>query len=640
MIAASVVEDLCLRGALYIPYAFSDGVRQLLYARAIAQKSAFCDKDKAKDTSPQRYKSKEASHAVGVKFLSRVKTLFRTLFASRSPAFRAAVLVVAGGFLLFALSLASSAVRESYWGIAQYRVINPLQQRAQMKHVARQEAALAKKKSAKRDALREAGSLSSPYVEVGADESFPLLVRVWLNVDPSHTARVSNKDERFPLVYDRAVSAQGFVPVVGLTFGDNSFDVEIHDADGNKVAQHRLSAKIEDKEDVRGWLSVKKKAVRNDFVSAALAWGRTNNMPRGRAKASYYGVIDDLGDIRWFMRVEGERSERLSRGLMHDDRIFLTHGFHKIFVSDVFGNRKLVFDGKKASPERYNYRLHHDYTVTDKGTMLLLVDPFTKEGNRLSKEDTIVEVDLDSGKTIREIDLKNLLSDIFDFTVGPKIEDYALVSKRKQDWMHLNSIAYDAASQTIILSGRNQSAVFALNYETEKLEWIFANPEGLTKQQRAQFLQAPAGYVFHKGQHDARIEGNRLRFFDNAVLVKKPDGSYTDPETTPSRIVEARLDLANKKITAVKTYVPKPIFSKITSGYEFRDGKYLICYCGILKDAFGGYITDVRNMKGAVYQTELFEFKEGSNRELSHVSIKGGSFRPRYFDWKKMVGAK
>ena len=571
----------------------------------------------------------------------------RRLFASRSAAFRAAVLVVAGGLLLFALSLASSAVRVSYWGIAQYRVINPLQQRAQMKHVARQEAALAKKKSAKRDALRQAGSLSSPYVEVGEDEFFPLLVRVWLNVDPSHTARVSNNDERFPLVYDRAVSPQGFVPVVGLTFGDNSFDVEIRDAGGNKVARHRLSARIEDKEDVRGWILVKKKPAHNDFVSVAITWGDTKNIPRDsyNSRYNYYGVIDDLGDVRWLAKAGGKRSERMLRGLMHDDKFFLTKGVEKIFLTDIFGNRKLVFDGKNASSERYNYRLHHDYTVTDKGTMLLLVDPATKEGRKSSVGEILIEVDLDSGKATREINVKDSLDGIFDVTGGlklPKIDDQALIVNTSEniDWMHLNSVAYDAASQTILLSGRNQSAVFALDYKTGALEWIFADPEGLTKQQRARFLTAPHGYVFHKGQHDARIEGNRLRFFDNAVLIKNEDGSYVDPEATRSRIVEARLDLANGKITEVRTYAPKPIFSKITSGQDFRDGKYLICYCGIMMDAFGGYVTDLRNRAGAVYQTELFEFKEGGSRELSHVSIRGRSFRPRYFDWKKMVGAK
>ena len=579
---------------------------------------------------------------------------FAKFFTRRSPAFNASALVLAGALAFGALSLASSSLRSAYWGIAYHHAVQPLQRLAKTRSEAQQRT-LAEKKDAEKNALRqaarEAGSLSSPYVEVGADELFPLLVRVWLNVDPSHTARVSNNDERFSLVYDRAVSTQGFVPIVGLTFGDNSFDVEIHDASGNRVARHRLSAKIEDKEDVRGWLSVKKKAARNDFVSQTLSWGYAKGLPRDRLSMLYYGVIDDFGDIRWFTRAEGYKGERMLRGLMHDDKFFLTKGVEKIFLTDIFGNRKLVFDGKKASSERYNYRLHHDYTVTDKGTMLLLVDPATKEGRKSSVGEILIEVDLDSGKATREINVKDSLDGIFDVTGGlklPKIDDQALLVNKSEnidtskniDWMHLNSVAYDAASQTIILSGRNQSAVFALDYKTGALEWIFADPEGLTKQQRARFLQAPHGYVFHKGQHDARIEGNRLRFFDNAVLVKNEDGSYVDPEATRSRIVEARLDLANRKITEVRTYAPKPIFSKVTSGYEFQDGKYLICYCGIMKDAFGGYITDVRNMKGIVYQTELFEFKEGSNQELLHISVKNFGFRPRYFDWKEMVGAK
>ena len=575
---------------------------------------------------------------IEVSFVAELLSSARRLFAARSATFRAAVLVVAGGLLLFVFSLASHEVRSFYASVAQHRVVQPLQRQAK----ARQEAALAKRDAAKRDALRQTGSLSSPYVEVGGDEVFPLLVRVWLNVDPSHTARVSNNDERFPLVYDRVVSTEGFVPVVGLTFGDNSFDVEIRDADGNKVARHRLSARIEDKEDVRGWLSVKKKPAHNDFVSVAITWGRAKNIPRDSYNSiyTYYGVIDDFGDIRWLHRRRAVSSPWLVFAILFDRRVFLTYGGYKIFVADVFGNRKLVFDGKNASSERGNYRIHHDYTLTDKGTMLVLANPITKEGARSSVGDIVVEVDGSDGKTIREIDLKKSLGDIFDVAAGPKIEDYALLSQRKHDWMHLNSIAYDAASQTILLSGRNQSAVFALDYETEKLAWIFADPEGLTKQQRARFLQAPHGYVFHKGQHDAQLEGNRLRFFDNAVLLKNEDGSYVDPEATRPRIVEVRLDLANKKITEVKTYAPKPIFSKVSSGYEFRDGKYLICYCGIMKNAFGGYVTDVRNRAGIVYQTELFEFAEGSNRELFHVSVKGFSFRPRYFDWKEMVGAR
>ena len=576
-------------------------------------------------------------------FKAAFSSRLRSLFASRGVVFRAVCFVLSGALAFFALSLASSAVRYFYAGVARDHFVQPLHKVIKARSETKQRA-LAERDAAKKDALRQtlrqAGSLASPYVEVGEDMFFPLLVRVWLNVDPSHTARVANNDERFPLVYERAVSAEGFVPVVGLTFGDNSFDIDIRDANGERVAQHSLTALIEDTDDIQGGIEVRKKAAHNDFVSAAIAWGAGPSALQDSVKTMYYGVIDDFGDVRWLHQRKGISSPWVVFGVLFDRRIFLTYGAHRIFATDIFGNKEVVFDGKKASHNRGDYYIHHDYTFTDKGTMLMLANPISKKREWLSYDNTIVEVDSNSGKMIREIDVKESLGDIFDVAAGPKIEDYALISDWKKDWMHLNSIAYDAASKTIVLSGRNQSAVFALDYETGALVWMFADPEGLTKQQRVRFLEAPEGYVFHKGQHDAQLDGNRLRFFDNAVLVKRKDGSYTDPETTPSRIVEATLDLANKKITEVKTYAPKSIFAKITSGIDVRNGKYLVCYCGIMKDAFGGYVTDSRNDKGPVVEVELFEFgNDGS--ELLHVSIrKGLGFRPRYFDWKEMVEAK
>ena len=159
-----------------------------------------------------------------VGLLSRMKR-----FISRGATFRAVVLVLSGALAFFALSLANSAVRSSYGGIAHRHVVQPLRKLAEKTTEARRAAkqlALdereAARKRAVRNAARQAGSMSSPYVEVGEDALFPLLVRVWLNVAPSHTARVVNNDERFPLVYERAVSAEGFVPVVGLAFGDNN----------------------------------------------------------------------------------------------------------------------------------------------------------------------------------------------------------------------------------------------------------------------------------------------------------------------------------------------------------------------------------------------------------------------------------
>ena len=50
----------------------------------------------------------------------------------------------------------------------------------------------------------------------------------------------------------------------------------------------------------------------------------------------------------------------------------------KIVSVDVFGNREVVFDGEKHS-KKHDYKIHHDFVVTDKGTLLALADPIDKK---------------------------------------------------------------------------------------------------------------------------------------------------------------------------------------------------------------------------------------------------------------------
>ena len=89
---------------------------------------------------------------------------------------------------------------------------------------------------------------------------FPLLV-LWLNV----ILRIRRASPTTTSVFPSSMIARFLRRALCLSWEPS---ICRRDA-GNKIARHRLSAKIEDKEDVRGWLSVKKKASRNDFVSVA-----------------------------------------------------------------------------------------------------------------------------------------------------------------------------------------------------------------------------------------------------------------------------------------------------------------------------------------------------------------------------------
>ena len=579
-------------------------------------------------------------------FITRFFTRFSCFFSSRSPLFRVASLLVAGMLLFFVVSLGSSTIRVSYGLVFEARVVKPFvsyakrfSSKKEYEYVLND--VISDVISEEQQGIRRGGSLSSPYVEVGLDKRFPLLVRVWVNVDSSHVARVTNNDKSFPLSYERAVSAEGFVPIVGLSFGANSFDLEIVDSNSKRVAHHTLTANIEDSHDVQGWISVTKQAPKNDFLSASVCVGT-------RPQPKHCIVLDDFGKIRWVYGLAVRANRNRTGYLMLSDsvgnRLFvLDDDGRKVVSVDVFGNRDVVFDGEKHSKE-HDYKLHHDFVITDKGTMLALSNHIPKKSGPYSNQwaswqgDRVIEVDLASGSLLREIDLREIFP--ADWEAGPRLEDYVILPNKKGDWLHLNAVDYSSEKNLIALSARNQSAIFALDYDSGELAWLFSDPEGLGSsdpQVSSRRLSAPPGYRYHKAQHDVKFSGDSLLFFDNATLIKDDDGAYIPPSDVRSRIVEARLDLPNKKVVSVKTYEPQAVFSKITGGYDFSDDKYLICYCGIMKDVFGSYMTDFRNTKGRVEEGQVFEIDKDSGAELMHFSIKGISYRVRYFDWQTMV---
>ena len=571
----------------------------------------------------------------------------RDFFSSRSPLFRIASLLFAGMFLFFVASLLSSNIRGSYGVVFDSQVVTPFSSLAKSFAGRKKDVNVI---SEEQQALREGGSLSSPYVEVGLDIRFPLLVRVWVNADSSHVARVRNNDSSFPLSYERAVSEEGFVPIVGLSFGDNSFDLEIVDRSSKRVSKHTLTANIKDLKDIQSWIIFDKQATENDFLSISVYAGTIwDAISVVKSTSKHRIVLDDFGKIRWVYSWFGDANRSrvgyIMLGSSFDNRMLISDDEGMKIVSvDVFGNRYVVFDGEKHSKE-LDYKVHHDFVVTDKGTLLVLAAPIVKEGvtfpaspKTFSGEDYIIEIDLENGSLLREIDLKDVFPS--DWLAGPRIEDLALLPHRKSDWMHLNSIDYNSEKNMIVLSGRNQSAVFALDYDSLELAWLFSDPEGLGSEDAevsSRRLSAPRGYRYHKAQHDALLDGDRLLFFDNATLIKDNEGAYIPPSDVRSRIVEARLDLPNKKVLSVKTYEPKAVFSQITGGFDFRGDNYLICYCGTIKGVFGNHISDFRNGKGGVAEGQVFEIDKDSGQELLHFRIKGVSYRARYFDWQAMV---
>jgi Arylsulfotransferase (ASST) len=137
--------------------------------------------------------------------------------------------------------------------------------------------------------------------------------------------------------------------------------------------------------------------------------------------------------------------------------------------------------------------------------------------------------------------------------------------KHPLDYFHVNSIA-DGPGGTILVSGRNTSTIYLLARRDGHVVWRLGG-------KRSDF--GPPAAVRFAFQHNARLhQGGRLTLFDNGG----------NPRVEPfSRPLELRLDLAAKRATIVRTFLPP---KKISSPFEgnlqlLPDGGALVGWGGV-----------------------------------------------------------
>jgi arylsulfate sulfotransferase len=126
--------------------------------------------------------------------------------------------------------------------------------------------------------------------------------------------------------------------------------------------------------------------------------------------------------------------------------------------------------GEKLNEYAVPNYMHHDVRQLPWGNYLVagnssLIDFDT---NGVPEEDIVVEIDAESGSVVKTWDF-NLILD----PARPTFPD----NSRPDDWLHINSVVYDSFDDSIIITGRSQSVVAKVDYETGDLRWILAEPE-------------------------------------------------------------------------------------------------------------------------------------------------------------------
>lgn len=262
----------------------------------------------------------------------------------------------------------------------------------------------------------------------------------------------------------------------------------------------------------------------------ALGQGNTKLTFAVSSQGYTYG-LDARGKVRW---VSTTKISHIFKELANHHLLTLTkisdseHKYNALRETDFYGRvyQQVNFSGlfptrKDSSKLETNSVIHHDAIELPNHNLLLTVD----DGSKKFVEDTMIELNWKTGKIQKVIDLKRILpKSAYQEYTGTHRPD------GKIDWFHQNSMVYDKKRDELIVSGRNQDMIFAINYKTTKLKWILAAPEKLPKSYQ-KYLLTPTNknYRYNGGQHAVKLinqsqhQGDtiELEFYDNNVPVTR-----------------------------------------------------------------------------------------------------------------------
>lgn len=280
-------------------------------------------------------------------------------------------------------------------------------------------------------------------------------------------------------------------------------------------------------------------------------------------------AYDTNGDVRWYLTNAATwKIDRLENGhlLVSTERLVNSpYYLTGLYEMDMLGKIYVEY----SLPGGY----HHDYYEMPNGNLLVASDDFNS--GKGTVEDYIVELDRETGKIVKNIDLKDILN----------MEDGKSENWVEYDWFHNNSVWYDKKTNSITLSGRHQDAVINIDYDTEKLNWIIGDPTNWSEAYQKYFFK-PVGddFEWQWSQHAAMITPEGYVFiFDNGNNKSKNEDEYVDAEDSYSRGVMYKIDTEKMTIEQVWEYGKErgsEFYSPYISDVDYLDKDHYIVHSG------------------------------------------------------------
>ena len=310
---------------------------------------------------------------------------------------------------------------------------------------------------------------------------------------------------------------------------------------------------------------------------------RTNVTPRNKSVALDYSymlvrhlhngigpvILDIDGNVRWIGRPGlNSQGAYFWNGSIYLDNGEGYSGGSKFFRMDMTGSLTEVAD--YASEGVWGF--HHNYDLGKNG---LLIEVNLNLDGASHVESTIFEVD--KGGVI--LDRWNITQIIRDAMIAAGDTPGAFV-RDGDDWFHNNAATYWAATDTLVISGR-EDFVIGIGYTDKQIKWILGDRSkawATYPSLLAFALTMAPGSTAPIGEHAVSItaDGN-LMLFDNGYqsFAHSPAGdnhTYSSPR-------KYSLDLVARTATEVWNFThSESIYSPICSSVYQQGSSYLIDY--------------------------------------------------------------
>lgn len=228
-------------------------------------------------------------------------------------------------------------------------------------------------------------------------------------------------------------------------------------------------------------------------------------------------ATDNYGKIRWYltstnelhsMKFDTKNNEVIFSILNSVNPKITTYNMVGKIINEILGPKTHSY----TVPES-DKRFHHDMFKRDNGNIIVL------DKSQYGVEDMILELD-PKGKIVQEIAIgewirksangnPNDYTGLENFTYDSKdnpFNEYASTDRypgmpseqNAIDWAHINALSFDEKTDTIYLSFR-QHGVFAFDYNTQQLKWIFLRSDYTLPEANRVFYNFPDSmeYVYN-----------------------------------------------------------------------------------------------------------------------------------------------